>query len=269
MKTITSKNKLKKIIQSQKSLGFVPTMGALHNGHISLINKSMLQCSKTIVSIFINKAQFNRNNDYHSYPRVMKKDISILKKLKIDYLYIPTEKQIYPDGVNRNIKISSFQNALCGKNRPGHFKAVVDVIDRFIKLIKPKKIYLGEKDMQQLKIIEHFIKSNKIKTKVVGCRTVREKNGIAFSSRNFLLSSNDKIIASKIYQLIRKKKKQAIKNRIFLRKIKRKIIKFGIKKIDYIKILDVNNLLDLNSKKKKYRIFVAYYIKSTRLIDNI
>ena len=269
MKTITSKNKLVKIIKNQKNLGFVPTMGALHDGHLSLIKKSMSQCDKTIVSIFINKAQFNRSNDYQSYPRVMKKDMSILKKLKIDYLYVPTIKQIYLNGPNRNIKISAFENKLCGKNRPGHFKAVVDVIDRFIKLIKPKRIYLGEKDMQQLKIIEHFIKSNKIKTKVVGCKTIREKNGIACSSRNFILSSEDKIIASKIYQLLRKKKKKIIKNNFLLNKIRKTIIKFGVKKIDYITILDVNNLLGVFSKNKKYRIFIAYYIKSTRLIDNI
>jgi len=269
MKTITSKKKLIKIIKNQKNLGFIPTMGALHDGHISLINKSMSQCDKTIVSIFINKAQFNRKNDYKFYPRVMKKDISILKKLKIDYLYVPTIKQIYFNGPNRNIKISALENKLCGKNRPGHFKAVVDVIDRFIKLIKPKKIYLGKKDMQQLIIIEHFIKLNKIKTKVVGCKTIREKNGIACSSRNFILSSEDKIIASKIYQLLRKKKKKIIKNNFLLNKIRKTIIKFGVKKIDYLKILDVNNLLGLFSKNKKYRIFIAYYIKSTRLIDNI
>ena len=127
-----------------------------------------------------------------------------LRKLKIDYLYLPTSKQIYPSGHNKNIKISSFSKKLCGKNRPGHFKAVVDVVQRFIKIIKPAKIFLGEKDMQQLKIIDHFIKKNHIKTKVIGCKTIREKNGVACPSRNFLLSNQEMKFASSIYKYISK-----------------------------------------------------------------
>ena len=158
---------------------------------------------------------------------------------------------------------------LCGKFRPGHFVSVVDVIDRFIKIIKPKKIYLGEKDMQQLKIIEHFVKTNRINTKVIRCKTIREKNGVPYSSRNFLLSPNEKKIASKIYKLIVSKKKYLIKNNFFLNNIKRKIFQIGVKKIDYIKILDINRLIKPYKRNKEYRIFVAYYLKSTRLIDNI
>jgi len=198
MKIITTKKQLTKFVLMQKNLGFVPTMGAIHVGHISLINKSIKQSNKTIVTIFINKPQFNKKNDFLKYPRMLNKDISILQKLKVDYLYLPSNNEIYPDGLNSNIKISTFEKKLCGKRRPGHFKAVVDVIDRFIKIIRPSKIYLGEKDMQQLKIIEHFVSKNYSNIKVVGCKTIREKNGIACSSRNFLLSLNEKKIASKI-----------------------------------------------------------------------
>ena len=165
MKIISDKNSLIKFAHSEKNLGFVPTMGAIHRGHTSLVKKSINECDKTIVSIFINKPQFNKKSDFQKYPRILKKDISILKKLKVDYLYLPTEKQIYPDGPNKNIKISSFGKKLCGKFRPGHFEAVVDVIERFIKIIKPKKIYFGEKDMQQLKIIESFVKKITLKLK--------------------------------------------------------------------------------------------------------
>ena len=135
-------------------------MGGIHLGHISLIKRSIRECKKTAVSIFINKPQFNRKYDFKKYPRRIKKDIKKLKKLKIDYLYLPKEKDIYPKGQNKNIKISPFKKKLCGKNRPGHFIAVVDVIDRFIKIIKPSKIFFGEKDMQQLKLVESFIKKN-------------------------------------------------------------------------------------------------------------
>ena len=269
MKIFSNKKRLIKYIHNEKNLGFVPSMGAIHKGHLSLINKSISQSKKTIVTIFINKAQFNRKADYHKYPRVLKKDISTLKKVNIDYLYLPSHNQIYPKGRNKNIKISSFGKKLCGKFRPGHFEAIADVIDRFIKIIRPKIIYLGEKDMQQLKIIENFVKENYSRIKVVGCKTIREKNGIACSSRNFLLTSNEKNIASNIYKLLLKEKKYLIKNSINLKSMKKKILLLGASKIDYIEILDLNKLIKPYKKNKKFRIFIAYYLRSTRLIDNI
>ena len=268
MKIILSKKKLIKFIHNEKNLGFIPTMGAIHLGHISLIKESNKICKKTIVSIFVNKPQFE-NSDFHKYPRILKKDISIIKKLKVDYLFLPAEKQIYPNGYSKNIRIRPFGKKLCGKFRPRHFKAVVDVIDRFIKIIKPKKIYFGEKDMQQLKIIEHFVKKKHGKVKVIGCKTVREKNGVACSSRNFLLSSNEKKIASKIYKLLIYKKKSLVKNKILLKSLKRKILNLGATKIDYIQILDINKLIKPFKRNNVYKIFIAYYLSSTRLIDNI
>ena len=269
MKIILNKNKLKKLINNQKNLGFVPTMGALHKGHISLIKKCISQCDKSIVSIFVNKPQFNNKNDFKKYPRIVKKDITILKKLKVNYLYIPKENQIYSKGQNKNITISSFQKKLCGKFRPGHFKAVVDVIDRFIKIIKPKRIFLGEKDMQQLLIINDFVKKNHKNVKVIACKTIREKNGIALSSRNSLLSLKEKKISSKIYKLLKNSKYKILKNKITLRSIKRKIHKFGVTKIDYIKILNINKLIKPYIKNNRYKVFIAYYLRETRLIDNI
>ena len=192
MKIFLSKTKLLNCINDEKDLGFVPTMGAIHMGHLSLIKKSKSQCSKTIVSIFINRPQFNKKSDYSKYPRTLKNDILSLQKLKVDYLYMPSKKQIYPNGINKNIKINSLGKKLCGKFRPNHFKAVADVIDRFVKIIKPKKIYLGKKDMQQLLIIEDFVKRNNIKIKVIRCKIIREKNGIPHSSRNLLLNINQK-----------------------------------------------------------------------------
>ena len=232
MKIIKDKIILKELIRNEKNLGFVPTMGAIHKGHLSLIKRSKLECDKTIVSIFINKPQFNNKRDFNRYPKIINRDIKTLKKVKIDYLFLPKDKQIYFDGKNKNIKISPLEKKLCGKFRPGHFKAVVDVIDRFIKIVKPKKIYLGEKDMQQLKIIDHFVKRNHKKTRVIGCKTIREKNGVACSSRNFLLSSEQKSVASKIYKLLHFKRRILIKNKSYLKKIKKKIKNLGIKRIE-------------------------------------
>ena len=269
MKIIQNKKEFKNLIPGKNKLGFVPTMGAIHKGHISLIKKSILQNDETVVSIFVNKPQFNKKDDYQKYPRMIKSDILILKKLKVNYLYLPKTREIYPDGPNRKIKINSFGKNLCGKFRHNHFEAIADVVDRLIKIIKPKKIYFGEKDMQQLKILENFIIKNHINTKVIGCKTVREKNGIALSSRNLLLTKNEKKTASKIYKLIKKSKNNLIKNKESLIIIKNKILKLGAYKIDYLKILDINKLIKPFIKIKKYRIFVAYYLGKTRLIDNI
>ena len=196
MKILRNINELKNELKNIKNLGFVPTMGGIHAGHISLIKRSIKECKKTIVSIFVNKQQFNNRKDFAKYPRALKKDIFKLKKLKIDILYLPKDEDIYPNGYNRKIVISSFKKRLCGKFRRGHFEGVADVIDRFMKIINPDKIYLGEKDFQQLKILEDFIKKNHSYCKVVPCKIIREKNGIALSSRNYLLTNNQKIIAS-------------------------------------------------------------------------
>ena len=269
MKIIKSKKKLKVLIHNQKSLGFVPTMGAIHRGHASLIKKCISQCDKTIVSIYVNKPQFNRERDFKKYPRILKKDIKILKKLKIDYLYLPLTNQIYPKGSSKNIKIDSFSKQLCGKFRPGHFEAIADIIDRFVNIIKPNKIYLGEKDMQQLLIIKNFIKINYEDIKVIGCKTIRENNGIAYSSRNLLLSFKEKTIASKIYKLLKDSNAKLLNDKIKLKLLKRRIYTLGVSKIDYIKILDINKLIKPYERKHKYKIFIAYYLRNTRLIDNI
>jgi len=269
MKIVLNKNRLKKLIYNEKNLGFVPTMGALHAGHVSIIKKCINECDKSIVSIFVNKPQFNKKSDYKKYPKSIKKDSSILKRLKVDYLYLPNERQIYPNGKNKNIKISSLEKILCGKFRPGHFKAVVDVVDRFIKIIRPKKIYFGEKDMQQLKIIDHFIRKKHKSVKVVGCKTIRDRSGVAHSSRNLLLTRRQKNIASKVYKIIKNKKKNLIKDRSKINKSKKEILNLGVSKIDYLKIININKLIKPYIKSDKYKIFIAYYLGRVRLIDNI
>ena len=269
MKIFSNKKKLVKLISGEKNLGFVPTMGAIHVGHISLIKRSIKENNKTLVSIFVNKPQFNRRSDYVKYPRSLSTDIKHLKKLKIDYLFVPNSKQIYPVKKKEKIKITPFSKKLCGKDRPGHFNAVVDVLKRFIEIIRPKKIYLGKKDFQQFKIVQHFFKKNKIKTKVIGCKIIREKNGIAYSSRNSLLSSKEIIIASKIYKKISTKKKNMIKNKKFFKKIKKEILKLKISKLDYLKIININKIIKPYKKNKKFRIFIAYNLGGVRLIDNI
>ena len=269
MKTITSKKKLIKIINNEKSLGFVRTMGAIHKGHLSLIKASKKACKRTIVSIFINKPQFNKKKDFQKYPRSIKKDTAILEKNNVDYLFVPKMKQMYPNGTNKKIKIISFSKKLCGEFRPGHFEAIVDIVDRFIEIIKPKKIFLGEKDMQQLIIIKSFVKYKYPKIQIIGCKTIREKNGVALSSRNSLLSNKENIIASKIYKILKRNKYNIIKKKKTTKNVSKIILNYGVKKIDYVKVFDINKLAKPYIKKEQYRIFLAYYLGSTRLIDNL
>lgn len=269
MKIISNKNKLNKILKNVGNLGFVPTMGGLHKGHASLIKKSIKYNKNTIVSIYINKPQFNKIDDFNRYPRTLSKDLKTLKKLKVDYVFLPSQRQIYPNGVNMNIKINSFKKKLCGKFRHGHFEAILDVVDRFIKIIKPDKIYLGKKDMQQLILINDYVIRNKVKTKIISCKTIRQKNGVAYSSRNSLLNSESEKIASKIYKLLRSKKRDLVSKKITINLIKNKILRFGVRKIDYLEILDINKIIKPYKSFKNKKIFIAYYLNSVRLIDNI
>lgn len=249
MKIIKTKNKLQKVIKNEKKIGFVPTMGGIHWGHLSLIKRSIKECDKTIVSIFVNKSQFNKTNDFNKYPRNLKKDIKWLKKLKIDMLYLPSEKEIYPKGSNKNIKLHKFAKTLCGKYRPGHFNAVVDVVERFIKIIKPSRIYFGEKDIQQLMLVENYIFPIYKNVTVVECKTIREKNGIALSSRNLLLNKKQKKIASKVYKIIKTNKKKILRSSKFLKIIKNNILNIGVKEIEYLKVVNINKIIRPFKKK--------------------
>ena len=269
MKIIFNKHKLIKIIEKEKNLGFVPTMGSLHKGHSFLIKKSNSQCKKTIVSIFVNKPQFNKFADFKKYPRTLSKDVKTLKKLKVDFLYLPSFKEIYPYGTNRKIKMHKFSKVLCGKFRPGHFKAVIDVVDRFIRIINPKKIFLGEKDFQQLKLIKKVIKKNILPIKLISCPSIRLNNGMSMSSRYNNFSLKEKKILDKIAIKINSCVKELRKNinLSFLEKLNQELRNYDVNKIDYLEIREEENL-QLTEKKTKARLFIAFYLGEIRIIDN-
>jgi len=257
-------------INSIKNLGYVPTMGSLHDGHISLIKKSKKKCKKTIVSIFVNPTQFNSKKDYKKYPRSLKRDIIVLKKLKVDFLFIPKEKEIYQNKHNKKIKINNNEKILCAFYRKGHFEGVLDVMDRLLNIINAKYVFMGEKDYQQLYLIRKYLEK-KHKSKIIACRTIRNYNKLALSSRNYLLNKKNLFKAGLITKHLIKIKylnNQKFKTRNFLNKIKAKLdYVYGIK----IEYLEFRNLEDLkiSNFKKKYRLFIAYYINGIRLIDNV
>ena len=268
MKLFTNKKKLQEEIKNINNISFVPTMGALHKGHENLIKKSVRGSKKTLVSIFINPKQFENKEDFKNYPKNYKSDFKILKKLKVTYLYKPTYKDIYKFKTNNKIFLDQFSKKLCGKYRKGHFKGVVDVVNRFLELVKPKKILLGNKDFQQLILIKKHIKKNKINTKVVSCKTVRDKNFIAYSSRLKRLKNYEKTSLIKIIKFLRIYKKNLNSKKINYNfsQIKNKLLSLGVRKIDYIEIVDLKTLK--KPKKNKFNLFFAFYIGKIRFIDN-
>ena len=262
-------NKLNKEVNFKANIGFVPTMGAIHKGHTSLIRRSKNKCQKTIVSIFVNPSQFNKKNDFNKYPRKLSSDIKILKDLKVDYLLMPKLNEIYKNKKSMKIKLNVKDKVLCAKYRPGHFEGVLGVINQFLLNIKPKYMFLGEKDYQQIFLIKKFIKK-KFKTKIISCKTVRYKNLLPLSSRNLLLSNknlNKSMLVSNFFIKFYKVLKKNFKNKNKLEKIKTDILNTGIK-LEYFELRNKNDL-SRKYNKNNFKIFIAYYIKNVRLIDNI
>jgi len=270
MKIILNNRDLSKTLGPFNDIGFVPTMGGIHEGHISLIKRSIKSNKKTIVSIFVNPKQFNSLKDFNSYPTNIKKDLTILKKIKkLDFVYIPTFKHVYENKKVSEIRIEKKYKVLCAKFRKGHFEGVLDVMNRLTKLIRPNKIFMGKKDFQQLFLVKNFIE-NKFNTKVIGCKTIRNKNKLALSSRNFLfkqheLSDVEKI--SKNFLNLKNKIKYTKNINQFLQKTKKDFERFFDIKIEYLENRNINDL-SISNKYHKSKIFLAYYYKSVRLIDN-
>ena len=270
MKLIKLKTDLIKAIEFDKRLGFVPTMGSLHNGHKALIKKSKKNCKKTLVSIFVNPTQFNDKKDYKTYPKDLNNDLKILKRLKVDYVYLPTVAQIYKLEKTSKISLKKVDKILCAKFRKGHFEGVLNILNRFVKLISPKIIFMGEKDYQQFFLVKNFIEK-KYKSRVYLSKTIRNSNKVALSSRNNLLNKDNlktaSLIAHELFNLKRLigKDKKKSKNQIKIVK-EELIIKFDIK----IEYLECRNLINLSTSlhNKPFKLFVSYYLNKIRLIDN-
>ncbi len=269
MKILLNNNDLNEALSGISNIGFVPTMGSLHKGHISLIKKSLNECNKTIVSIFVNPTQFNNKNDYLKYPRNNKLDLSILKKLRVNYVFIPNKKEIYKFKRKSKIRLKKKDKILCAKHRKGHFEGVIDIMDRLTKLIRPKKIYMGEKDFQQLYLVKKYIQKY-YRSKVISCKTIRDKNKLALSSRNLLLNKQQLVKAGNLTKYLISLKKNINKKKDiekFLNKKKNELDDIFNISIEYLDLRNMFNLKNTN-KIKNSKIFVAYYLNKVRLIDN-
>jgi len=269
------KNHLKTIIENKKSIGFVPTMGALHNGHISLLRKSLSQNNITIISIFVNPTQFNNQEDLQKYPRTLQDDLEKIEKLNHNIIvYAPSVEDIYGKNiVAEHFDYDGLENKIEGKQRPGHFDGVGTIVKRLLEIINPSRAYFGEKDYQQVLIVKKMIEKHKIPTTILMCPILREKNGLAMSSRNQRLTAEQQEKASLIYKTLCKVKElfQTDNLENIYNYVQETFLSEKILELEYFSIADSQTLAEITKKSKnqKYRAFIAVFLGNVRLIDTI
>ena len=268
------KSHLNKLKKEGNIIGFVPTMGALHNGHLSLVKKSILESNITVVSIFVNPTQFDNSEDLRTYPSNIKNDISLLKYISVKIiLFNPDSVEIYSDGIkSHQFNFNGLDRYMEGKFRQNHFQGVATVVNKLLSIVEPDNVYFGEKDFQQLRIIENLVFEKKVNTKVVRCETLREVDGLALSSRNSKLSFSSKKIATNLFKALNFAKEKFSTLDIF--EIEKKVIEkmkaHSEIKLVYFMIADEEKLEpSISRNNKKNRAFIAAYISGVRLIDNI
>lgn len=264
---------VKGIKSSSQSVGFVPTMGALHNGHISLIEASKKACNVTICSVFVNPTQFNDKADLERYPRMPEKDAEFLRMANCDVLFLPSVEEIYPTKDETTFDFGFLDKTLDGKHRPGHFNGVAQVVKRLFEIVTPDKAFFGEKDYQQVMIIKALVKQMGSSIEIVSCPILREADGLAMSSRNTLLTSEEREIASHIPKLMLEAKKITKEKGTAAAKlyIEEETKKVSIMKLDYFEICNAETLeeiSDINSAKKTIAL-IALFVGKIRLIDNL
>ena len=254
------------------TIGFVPTMGALHDGHLSLIKKSKKLCLKTVVSIYINPTQFSPDEDLDSYPKSLTDDLNYLKKLKVDVVFLPTDNEIYPENEKKIKYENDMFSRLEGQSRPHFFYGVTVVVLKLFKIINPTHTFFGEKDAQQARIIKKMISDFNLNINFVSCSTVRDDNGLALSSRNSYLSLEDQNKASVVYKSLMAVNKSLLNGEVDANKLK-KLFKKSILldsnfKIDYFSIACNESLRELKTVKPNTLVSTAVFFKKVRLIDN-
>ncbi len=273
IQTITSIPEMRKAASEFKGrIGFVPTMGYFHQGHLSLVESSQRSCDHTIVSIYVNPAQFGPGEDLTNYPRDIRKDIEKLGKYDVDYVFLPDDALMYPQNYKTWVSVDEITDFLCGKSRPTHFKGVTTIVAKLLNIINPDKIFLGEKDYQQLIVIRKMVADLNMNVEVIGCPLIREDDGLAMSSRNKYLSEKERDRAVNIYRSLKKAQAMFAKgikdSESVTTEIKRILLDSELK-IDYIEIVNPNTLRSETQLSKGCRILIAAYSGKTRLIDNL
>ena len=258
-----------------KTIGLVPTMGYLHDGHLSLVKKSKEKTDITVVSIFVNPAQFAPNEDLLKYPRDIENDKKLLKKAGVDFVFIPSTHEIYPEGFQTYVEVDEISRHFEGEFRPVHFKGVTTVVSVLFNIVRPDYAFFGRKDAQQAAIVKRMVSDLKMGVKIVVCPIIREKDGLAKSSRNIYLSPVERNDALVLSRSLNNAKKLIAKDRrdipALINKMKKEISSAKTSRLDYLRIVDEEKFeeAEVLSKGKKYYILVACRFGKTRLIDNI
>ena len=268
-------HKINALRNQGKSVGFVPTMGALHEGHISLIKASKKENAITVCSVFVNPTQFNDSNDFSKYPVTTESDIQQLTEAGADILFLPLVNEMYPEGtaINEHYELGELETILEGKYRPGHFQGVCAVVYRLFNIVKPHKAYFGQKDYQQCMVIKKLVALKNLPVQIVVHPTVRESNGLALSSRNLRLSERDKERATILYKILSyiKQNKNQAPVEALTTEAEQMILNSGFEKIDYVAICNADTLkLIQNMNQEQPTVaLIAAFIGGVRLIDNM
>ena len=256
-----------------KSIGFVPTMGALHEGHLSLIKRAKDENDLTVVSIFVNPTQFCEGEDYEKYPRDVEADKEKLDKIGIDYLFLPDKNALYPGDYLTFVTVEKLSDKLCGKFRPGHFRGVATIVCKLFNIVMPTRAYFGQKDYQQSLIIRKMVEDLNFDIEIIVCPTIREQDGLAMSSRNLYLNEEERKSATVIYKALQEGEK-LLKEGVEPSEVNLKMLEILkkeplIKQIQYAGVYDPLTLEEITEKQDKYLLAIAVKLGDTRLIDNI
>ncbi|MGC8708472.1 MAG: pantoate--beta-alanine ligase [Athalassotoga sp.] len=274
MKTIKHVSEMVEISKNYagKSVGFVPTMGALHAGHLSLVKEARKHNDIVVVSIFVNPAQFGPREDFGAYPRVLDKDQALLDRENVDYIFAPESSEMYPEGFSTSIHVANLTDYLCGYYRPGHFDGVALVVNKLLNMVKPTRAYFGQKDAQQFRMLKRMVGDLNMNVEMIEMPIVREPDGLALSSRNMYLSSEERKVAPMLHQAIKYAVDQIKSGRRDAYKIKReamnKLRVYPEIKVQYFEIVDEEKLMPISKITSKVIVAAAIYLGKTRLIDN-
>ena len=259
--------------QEDKSIGFVPTMGYLHKGHISLIKQATLENDLVVVSIFVNPSQFGPHEDYEKYPRNIERDMDMAKKAGADVIFYPEVSEIYPIDFKTTIHIGGLSEKLCGASRPTHFDGVATVVNKLFHIVKPDRAYFGQKDAQQVAVIKQMVKDLHMKVAIIPCPIIRDEDGLALSSRNVFLNIGERNAALVLYGSLSYARKLIQEGELSAAKIKKEILKMIMLEplviVDYIEIVDARSLEEVKDISLGNLIALAVKIGEIRLIDNI
>jgi len=263
----------KKYLKENKTIGFVPTMGFLHEGHLSLVRRARGENDIVVVSIFVNPTQFGPNEDYESYPRDLERDVKLLKELNVDVVFHPPVEEMYPKDFSTYVEETKLSRYLCGKSRPGHFRGVCTIVTKLFNIVRPTRAYFGQKDAQQFRVIKRMVRDLNMDVELVECPIVREHDGLAMSSRNIYLSDDERVQALALYNSLKlaenlvksgERDAEVVKNAM-----KEFLSRYDKVKIDYVEIVDEETLEPVKHIEGKAIVAIACWVGKARLIDNV